>query len=82
MRRPVYLAPPRNTPLRIALGFVINALLLGVLFARAHNAMAVLVGLAVLVLVMMHCDHQGWGPLTRSVAGICAGLVAFLAMLR
>ncbi|WP_309573090.1 hypothetical protein [Deinococcus sp.] len=57
-----------------------NIMLLSLLLTRATNALAVILGTAIVVVVMLQAEHQGWGPLTRSAVGIAAGVITFLML--
>lgn len=80
VRQPHYVAPLRTTRLNATLGIVVNLVLLGVLIARAESVLAVLLGTAMVVVVMLQAERQGWGPLTRMAAGVAAGVFTFLVL--
>ncbi len=63
MRRSYLVAAPRTTTLSAAIGVLVNIFLLGILLSRATSGLAVTFGSAIVVVVMLQAEHQGWEPL-------------------
>ncbi|MFC3833533.1 hypothetical protein [Deinococcus rufus] len=81
MRRSRTVTDPRTIRIQVAVGLLVNMILLGLLTIRASNPLAVLLSIAMLVVVMFHAEFQGWGPVRRSAAGIVAGVLTFLVLI-